>query len=85
MQWQELLHTWIIMNLGLYTTQFFRDNLVTLLYGHFILSVQMVSLINFRIGYNDYNSSFSELLEVANENTIGIRNLKFIVSEISKF
>ena len=45
----------------------------------------MTSLTNFRIAYNDYNSSFSELLEMANESTIDIRNLKFIVTEIYKF
>ena len=42
----------------------------------------MTSLTKFRIAYNDCNSSFSELLEMANESTIDVRNLKFIVTEI---
>ena len=37
----------------------------------------MTSLTNFRIAYNDYNSSF-------NKSRIDIRNLKFIVTEIYK-
>ena len=37
------------------------------------------------IAYNDFNSSFSELLEMANESTIHIRNLKFLLSEVYKF
>ena len=37
----------------------------------------MTPLTNFRIAYNDYNSSF-------NKSTIDIRNLKFIVTEIYK-
>ena len=37
-----------------------------------------------RVGYNDYNSSFSELLEMANERTIRIRNLKFLLTELYK-
>ena len=35
-----------------------------------------------RIVYNDFNSSFSELLEMANESTIHIRNLKFLLTEV---
>ena len=38
-----------------------------------------------RIVHNDYNSSFFELLEVANENAIHIRNSKFLLAEIYKF
>ena len=38
-----------------------------------------------RIIHKDYNSSFSELLEMTNETTIRIRNLKFLVTEIYKF
>ena len=38
-----------------------------------------------RIIHKDYNSSFSELLEVTNKTTIHIRNLKFLVTEIYKF
>ena len=38
-----------------------------------------------RIIHKDYNSSFSELLEMTNETTIYIRNLKFLVTEIYKF
>ena len=37
-----------------------------------------------RIAYSDFNSSFSELLEMANENTIHIRNLKFLLTEVYK-
>ena len=35
--------------------------------------------------YNDFDSSFSELLEMANESTIHMRNLKFLLTEIYKF
>ena len=38
-----------------------------------------------RITYNNFNSSFSKLLEMANESTIHIRNLKFLVAEVYKF
>ena len=38
-----------------------------------------------RIAYNDFNSGFSELLEMANESTIHIRNLKFLLTEVYKF
>ena len=38
-----------------------------------------------RIIHKDHNSSFSELLEMTNETTIHIRNLKFLVTEIYKF
>ena len=38
-----------------------------------------------RIAYSDFNSSFSELLEMTNESTIHIRNLKFLLTEIYKF
>ena len=35
-----------------------------------------------RIAYNDFNLSFSEPLEVTNERTIHIRNLKFLLTEV---
>ena len=38
-----------------------------------------------RIAYNDFNSSFSEVLEMTNESTIHIRNLKFLLTEVYKF
>ena len=38
-----------------------------------------------RIAYSDFNSSFSELLEMANESTIHIRNLKFLRTKVYKF
>ena len=38
-----------------------------------------------RIGYNDFNSSFSEVLEMTNESTIHVRNLKFLLAELYKF
>ena len=38
-----------------------------------------------RIAYNDFNSSFSEILEMTNESTIHIRNLKFLLTEVYKF
>ena len=44
----------------------------------------MTSLTNFRIAYNNCNSSFSELLEMVNESTTDIRNLEFIVTEICR-
>ena len=37
-----------------------------------------------RIGFNNFNSSFSELLEMANESTIHIRNLKSLLTEVYK-
>ena len=38
-----------------------------------------------RIVYNDYNSSFNELLEKTNENTIHIKNIRILMTEIYKF
>jgi len=38
-----------------------------------------------RLAYNDYDSSFNELLNMANETTIHIRNLKFLMTEMYKF
>ena len=38
-----------------------------------------------RVVYNDYNSSFSELLEIANGNTIHIKNIHILMAEIYKF
>ena len=38
-----------------------------------------------RIAYNNFNSSFSEVLEMTNESTIHIRNLKFLLTEVYKF
>ena len=38
-----------------------------------------------RIAYNNFNSSFSELLEMANEITIHIRNLKLLLTDVYKF
>ena len=37
-----------------------------------------------RIACNDFNSSFSELLEMTNETTTNIRKLKFLLTEVSK-
>ena len=51
-------------------------------FGHFVLGVKITSLTNFK---NDFNSSFSELLEMANETTIYIKNLKFLLTEVYKF
>ena len=50
--------------------------------NHLINKLQERAL---RIAYNDFNSSFSELLEMANESTIHTRNLKFLLSEVYKF
>ena len=50
-------------------------------FGHFVLGVKITSLTNFK---NDFNSSFSELLEMANETTIYIKNLKFLLTEVYK-
>ena len=50
--------------------------------NHLINKLQERAL---RITYNDFNSSFFELLEMANESTIHIRNLKFLLVEIYKF
>ena len=38
-----------------------------------------------RVTYNDYDSSFSELLEMLNETTIHIKNIKVQMNEIYKF
>ena len=38
-----------------------------------------------RIMYNDYDSSFPELLEMSNESTVHIRNIKVLMIEIYKF
>ena len=38
-----------------------------------------------RIAYNNFNSSFSELLEMANESTIHIRNLELLLTDVYKF
>ena len=46
---------------------------------HLINKLQEQAL---RIAYSDFNSSFSELLEMANESTIHIRNLKFLLNEV---
>ena len=35
--------------------------------------------------YNDYDSSFNELLEMANENIINIKNINILFTEINKF
>ena len=50
--------------------------------NHLISKLQKLAL---RIIYNDYDSSFSELLETSNESTIHIKNLNFLMSEIYKF
>ena len=38
----------------------------------------------FEIIYNDFNSRFSETLEISNESTTHIRNIKALMTEISK-
>ena len=38
-----------------------------------------------RATYNDCDSSFSELLEMSNESTIHIKNIKVLITEIYKF
>ena len=35
--------------------------------------------------YSDYDSSFRELLEIANENTIHIKNPHILMTEINQF
>ena len=49
--------------------------------NHLINKLQERAL---KIAYNDFNSSFSELLEMANESTIHIRNLKSLLTEVYK-
>ena len=51
-------------------------------FNHLINKLQERAL---RIAYNDFNSSFSELLEMANESTTHIKNLNFFLTEIYKF
>ena len=50
--------------------------------NHLINTLQEQAL---RIAYNSFNSSFSELLEMANESIIHIRNLNFLLTEVYKF
>ena len=50
--------------------------------NHLINKLQERTL---RRAYNDFNSSFSELLEMVNESTRHIRNLKFLFTEVYKF
>ena len=50
--------------------------------NHLINKLQERAL---RIAYNDFNSSFSELLEMDNESTILIRNLKFLLTKVYTF
>ena len=50
--------------------------------NHLINKLQERAL---RIAYNDFNPNFSELLEIANESTIHIRNLKCLLTEVYKF
>ena len=38
-----------------------------------------------RVTYNDYDLSFSELLETSNESTIHIKNITILMTEIYKF
>ena len=38
-----------------------------------------------QVTYNHYDSSFSELLEMSNESTIHIQNIKVLMTEIYKF
>ena len=38
-----------------------------------------------RVTYNDYDSSFSELLEMSNVSTIHIKNIKVLMTEIYNF
>ena len=50
--------------------------------NHLINKLQERAL---RISYNCFNSSFSQLLEMANESIIHIKNLKFLLTEVYKF
>ena len=38
-----------------------------------------------RVTYNDYDSSFSELVEMSNKSTIHIKNKKVLMTEIYKY
>ena len=38
-----------------------------------------------RAKYNDYDSSFPELLEMSNESTVCIKNIQVLMTEIYKF
>ena len=86
--WQELLQIWIIIILY---NSFFKEQLsyCPLIWtfcsrrsNHLINKLQERAL---RIAYNDFNPNFSELLEIANESTIHIRNLKCLLTEVYKF
>ena len=50
--------------------------------NHLINKLQERAL---RLTYNDYESSFSELLEISNESPIHMRNIKVLMTEIYKF
>ena len=46
---------------------------------------KQTSRTSLRIMYNNYDSSFPELLEMSNESTVHIRNIKVLMTEIYKF
>ena len=50
--------------------------------NHLINKLQESTL---RVIYNDYDSSFSEFLEMSNESTLHIKNVKVLMTEIYKF
>ena len=85
MLWQELVHILLITKGCSCTVAFF------LIYGSFLLPINMDLLVQTTqeraliIIHNDYDSSFSELLEMSNEFTILIKNIKFLMAEIRKF
>ena len=48
------------------------------------LSFKQTLKTSFRVTCNNYDSSFSELLEMSNESTIYIKNIKVFIIEIYK-
>ena len=51
-------------------------------WDHFISKLQERPL---RLIYNDYDQGFSELLEMSNETTIHIKNIKVLITDIYTF
>ena len=48
-------------------------------------SNSLLNKLQERVFYDDYDSSFNEFLEIANENSIHIKNIHILTAEICKF
>ena len=91
MLWQELLHI-LVINKGdsctvpfYWTIKLLCINILTFCFrqsNHLTNKLQERAL---RVTYNDYDSRFSILLEMPNESTNHIKNVKVLMTEIYKF